>query len=262
MKPKSSKTKRWWVLAIILALWLGAGIVACLGLAGRLGTLSPSIQEWRVATALVGLSLTVLFLSRLPQSPALLQDLKTVERRLALGQVTVSEAQEKADRILHGLTLSDIMQPYVRSALHDLDRLESEHKEFAAQIAVLRDAIGDSKGEYTEVQMTTINTLLRGVDGKSDDVVMAHQKMKKSMLQLKQRELLLSRMTPHLADEITAVMSDVQSAVARVDEASTQAKCALGQLKSQVQEALNTAKKALDATSELAPGAGSSTREG
>jgi hypothetical protein len=193
--PKSTK-KYWWALPIVVTLWVGTGIVACIGIVPRLQSLSPSIQDWRVATALVGISLVVLFLSRLQQAPALLEDLKGIERRLALGQLTLAEAREKTDRILHGLTLGDIMQPYVREALHDLDSLESEQKEFTAELQVLRGVIGDPAGELTQEQETTITALLRGIDGKADDVRKKAEDTKSSLTNLNRRVHMLKRIAP------------------------------------------------------------------
>lgn len=248
--PKSSKTKRWWALAIALILWVGTGIAACLGIMDRLDTLSPSIQDWRVATALVGISLIVLFLSRLRQAPALLEDLRRVERRLALGQITLPEAQEKADRILHGLTLGDLMEPYVRAVLYSLDALESEHKEFIAEVAVLRNAIADSAGEHNQEQMTTINALLRGIEGKANDIVKMQQNADVNLIDLKKRVQMFKRMTPHLEEEIAALMSEVLSATLRAEKAFEQIRSAVKQLKAQMKTSLETANKAMDSDKE------------
>lgn len=194
----------------------------------------------------MGISLIVLFLSRLRQAPALLEDLKRVERRLALGQITLPEAQEKADRILHGLTLGDLMEPYVRAALYSLDALESEHKEFIAEVAVLRSAIADSAGEHNQEQMTTINALLRGIDGKANDIVKMQQNADVNLTDLKRRVQMVKRMTPHLAEEIAALMSEVLSATLRAEKACEQIRSAVKQLKAQMKTSLETANKAMD----------------
>ena len=243
--PKSTNTKCWWALRIVVTLWVGTGIVGCIGIVPRLQSLSPSIQDWRVATALVGISLVVLLLSRLQQAPALLEDLKGIERRLALGQLTLAEAREKTDRILHGLTFGDIMQPYVREALHDIDSLESEHKELTAEFQVMRGAIGDLAVEVTQEQMTTITALFRGIQGKADDVKKKGEDTKSSLTKLTRRVHMLKRIAPPLAAEMTSLMSEVQSAATRLEQAFDQAEKSLLQLISEVKPAFDQAKKSL-----------------
>ena len=123
-------------------MFLGAGLIACLGIAAEIPRLDPTLQDWRVAATLVSISLVLLFLSRIPQEPPLLRDLKGVERRLALGKLLTQQAREKADCLLFGMTLSDLMQPVVQDVLRSQDALESAQNELNRGLEVLKSAVG------------------------------------------------------------------------------------------------------------------------
>jgi len=223
-------------LAIVNLLWLGSGLIALIGILNILRNSAISIQDWRVAITLVAISQILVIISQIRHSSALIQDLKGIEQRVALGKLSLPDAQEKADRILYGLTLGDLIRPYVQDALIAIDRLETEHQNLVSQLKVLQTHVSNLSEHHTGKEKTTVYTLLRGVNAQADDVLNASRNAQTTLNKLSKRETLLRKIAPHLANDTASFTKEVQSAKSRVDESLDRTKNIINEIKEEVKQ--------------------------
>ena len=219
--PKSPKPS---ITAVVfLSIGALAGIGSCTGMALEILELGPSFQDWKVATVLLGISVVILLISRIRRAPALLSDLESVERRTALEELTPAEACKKTERVLLGMTLGDVMEPYVQPVLRDLDELETTLKEILAKTVNIEEVADKLAENPTAERVADIRELVASNSNRLQDGKTEFEQVQESYRRLKRRAETIEAMAPQLSDEIAELMDEVRTAANRAITISDEA---------------------------------------
>jgi hypothetical protein len=247
---KTPKSK-WWVGPLTFFLWAGLGGFACYGIIRRLLLLTPppTVADWQLGIFLAAIAYMLIQLSRIRHTPPLLSDLIHVERRLALGSISVAEAREKTDRILHGLTLGDVLQPQILRALRDLEAVEDECEKYKVEVGALQTVLSKCTGALEEKQTepalreeaATVEALFCALDARVASRSACVKQAHKSLLTLQKRARLIESSSPDMATDIESLSSGVQAGIERVNESLQQIDVALAKLSETVAHAAKPA---------------------
>ena len=214
--PAPIEPKRRWVYAATFFLVLASGVVGVVGIAIALFspyvTTRASVSDWRVGLTVTALSYVLLLLARVRSIPALLPELKNVECRLAFGQLTLSDARQKADRILHGMTLNDLLGPLVVEVVRGLETLETRISGVNDQLNLVDKLISDPNLSNDE-KISTLEAILCASRGKLAEPNTVVQ----SLLTFGRKALQIVRTAPWMAEEANSFAAGISDAIKRID---------------------------------------------
>ncbi len=196
--------QRWWILLLFCAMWVGSGALACIGLGQLLSSVVPTVQEWQVAGALAGISVVIGFMAQEPHAPALLEDLRQVERRLVIGKIGVAVAQEKVDRILWGQTIGDLMGPLASDVIRNVGLLEQAVSSYCDKARGVCGRTDELLGRPDEATRVRAELLLELKD--LDQRIIS---VGDSLDQLRKKTMAALRQSPHLDQEALLSLGEI-----------------------------------------------------
>ena len=148
-----------WASYIYVMVWLTSGGLATVGLIVIIYSkvLVPSIPEWRIGFIIFALSLLVLIYPHSKPISRLLLQLDDIRQKLSLGQIDLNRAKQQIDLIIHGLTLSDILQSNINDILVSLNTIEK----YDSELRLIEKFIDIPTEKLNKEEKTTVDAVLR-----------------------------------------------------------------------------------------------------
>ena len=152
-----------WASYIYVMVWLTSGGLATVGLIVIIYSkvLVPSIPEWRIGFIIFALSLLVLIYPHSKPISRLLLQLDDIRQKLSLGQIDLNRAKQQIDLIIHGLTLSDILQSNINDILVSLNTMQNIYEKYDSELRLIEKFIDIPTEKLNKEEKTTVDAVLR-----------------------------------------------------------------------------------------------------
>lgn len=159
--PIGTQSSLKWVVNLYSIILVATGCIAIVGLVRIIyfNTLTLSLLEWRIGLILFSLSLLTLILLSLKPNPILISQLDDIRQRLAMGQIELNRAKEQIDLIIHGLTLSNVLQYKISDILVIIKTIQNMFNKIISKLAIVEKLFAQGEELTKEGYLTNYKTL-------------------------------------------------------------------------------------------------------
>jgi hypothetical protein len=173
--------------------WLTSGGLATVGLIVIIYSkvLAPSIPEWRIGFIIFGLSVLMLIFFRSKPISRLLLQLDDIRRKLSLGQIDLNRAKQRIDLIIHGLTLSDILQSNINDILVPLNTMQNIYEKYDSELRLIEKFIDIPTENLNKEDKTTVDAVLRSLTERENEILSAKQSLLKNKAKLRMKNSII-----------------------------------------------------------------------
>jgi hypothetical protein len=214
-----------WLLYVFTTVWLISGAIASVGLFTiiRLKIVTPSIPEWRIAFILFGMSILLLIFSRSKPPSILLSQLDHIRQKLSLGQLDLNSAKHQVDLIIHGLTLSDILQSNINGILVSVNNLRSIYEKHDSELRLIERIIDKPQESLKEEDITMVEAVTRSLTERDSELKSAKLSLSKNQNKLSGRLAFFSGMSEDLVPDIDSVCEEIDKEIKELNDMTEQA---------------------------------------
>lgn len=209
--PTNPSPRFKWISYIYVIVWLTSGGIAAVGLIIIIYSkvLVPSIPEWRIGFIIFGLSVLMLIFSRSKPISMLLLQLDDIRRNLSLGQIDLNRAKQQIDLIIHGLTLSNILQSNINDILVPLNTMQNIYEKYDSELRLIEKLIDTPTENLNKEDITTVDAILRSLTERQNEILSAKQGLLKNKAKLDRRIGFFYGMSKDIAPDIENLFEEI-----------------------------------------------------
>lgn len=240
--PTNPNPRFEWIFYICTIFWLTSGGIAAIGLIIIIYSkvLVVSIPEWRIGFIIFGLSLLILIFSRSKPISILLLELDDIRRRLSLGQIDLNRAKQQTDLIIHGLTLSDILQSKINDVLVPLNTMQNIYEKYDLELSIIEKFIDIPTEKLNKEDKTTLDAVLRSLFERQNEILSAKQTLLKNKGKLDRRITFFYGMSKDIAPDIENLFEEVNKENEKLNNITEKAFARLDKLKDKLGKHVKT----------------------
>lgn len=225
-----------WASYIYVMVWLTSGGLATVGLIVIIYSkvLVPSIPEWRIGFIIFALSLLVLIYSHSKPISRLLLQLDDIRQKLSLGQIDLNRAKQQIDLIIHGLTLSDILQSNINDILVSLNTMQNIYEKYDSELRLIEKFIDIPTEKLNKEEKTTVDAVLRSLIERTNEILSAKQSLLKNKTKLDRRISFFYGMSKDIAPDIENLFEEIDKEIEKRNNIVERALGRLNRLKNKL----------------------------
>lgn len=225
-----------WAYYIYVMVWLTSGGLATVGLIVIIyfKVLVPSIPEWRIGFIIFGLSVLMLIFSCSKPISRLLLQLDDIRRKLSLGQIDLNRAKQQIDLIIHGLTLSDILQSNINDILVSLNTMRNIYEKYDSELRLIEKFIDTPIENLNKEDKTTVDAILRSLTERQNEILSAKESLLKNKAKLDRRISFFYGMSKDIAPDIENLFEEIDKENEKLNNIVEKAFGRLNRLKDKV----------------------------
>lgn len=218
--PIKADSRYKWSVYIYSIIWAAAGCIAIVGLVRIIyfHTIAPSISEWRIGLIVFSLSLLILFLFHFKPNPTLLLQLDDIRQRLSLGQIKQDIAKQQIDLIIHGLTLSTILQSKINEIFVILKTMQNTTNKFHSELAIIDKFVKTSSEKLDDDNFSTASEALKALSEMQKELASQNQMVRNKYLKLDRKIMFFYGMTKDKIFDIGNILKSINAEVDKVDK--------------------------------------------
>jgi len=203
---------------------LGPGIVLGLGLASGshllaavIGSRTAGLPEWKFAFLLTGACVLLAMFAGQGRTSPLRDELVAVRRRLLLGEIPATDAKERLDLALKGLTLKHAFGISVDAIVREDSARKDAVSRAAASLSALRNEIEKLAAAPSEETWSAVPPLLETLGKDMRDTAARHSSLRTKVSRLVRQCVLILRVNPSCKVQVTDFAGMVETAVSEGD---------------------------------------------
>lgn len=225
-----------WASYIYVMVWLTSGGLATVGLIVIIYSkvLVPSIPEWRIGFIIFALSLLVLIYPHSKPISRLLLQLDDIRQKLSLGQIDLNRAKQQIDLIIHGLTLSDILQSNINDILVSLNTMQNIYEKYDSELRLIEKFIDIPTEKLNKEEKTTVDAVLRSLIERRNEILSAKQSLLKNKTKLDRRISFFYGMSKDIAPDIENLFEEIDKEIEKCNNIVERALGRLNRLKNKL----------------------------